>query len=305
MIVQLVEKRNLKRKLGTELENFPSTLRGEQGNYRMKLGYKGFTLIELLVVIAIIGILAAIILPVYASARKSAYRSADMSSMNQLRTALGLYRVDQGGIPPALLGYVTLYSGTSNVVPADQLQSALYPKRINSLSIFTPALDRVSGNPVNAQYEQPYWPNGPVGTTDSSQAYGPTSQVTHCDYTQTPPAMVASNYYSISGYDIAEVPQPGGQNKWELHYAPFWSYDAVPSTCDGTTGKGSATDSPRQLGYSDPPDSTVVTWDSFFRDYGANGQPLREKQDIVLFLAGDARPYDSLNVYQNSWQVMP
>ena len=62
----------------------------------------GFTLIELLVVIAIIAILAAIIFPVYAQAKKGAYKSSDLSNMNTLRTALQLYRTDQGCLPARL-----------------------------------------------------------------------------------------------------------------------------------------------------------------------------------------------------------
>ncbi len=102
----------------------------------------GFTLLELLTVIAIIALLSAITFPVYARAKDSANRNADMSNMNALRTALQVYRADQGGYPPALLGYVTLYQSgpnAGNVVPADQLKSYLYPKRVDSIRTFQPA----------------------------------------------------------------------------------------------------------------------------------------------------------------------
>jgi prepilin-type N-terminal cleavage/methylation domain-containing protein/prepilin-type processing-associated H-X9-DG protein len=45
---------------------------------------KGFTLIELLVVLAIIGILAAILFPVFARARENARRASCMSNMKQM-----------------------------------------------------------------------------------------------------------------------------------------------------------------------------------------------------------------------------
>lgn len=291
----------------------------------MNLAKKGFTLIELLVVIAIIGILAAIIVPVYSQARKSAYRNSDMSSMDQLRSALQLYKTDQGAYPPALLGYVTLYEDGSlpNMVPASQLQSALYPKRVNSLNTFQPALERSTGSNFNALGVNPVWPSGNLGgvgngacsPTDvgnntaaagcDAQRYGQSTPVAWCDPNDTTPNDVPTPayYYELSGYDVATVTTPSGPVN-ELHYSPWWTGFTVPDQCNPTDAGGSSSDSPRQLGYSDPPDTTVVTWDSWFRDY-QNGAPIHQKQDIVLFLGGDARPYDSANVAAQAWQVTP
>lgn len=54
---------------------------------------RGFTLIELLVVIAIIGILAAILFPVFSRARENARRASCMSNLKQL--ALGMMQYTQ------------------------------------------------------------------------------------------------------------------------------------------------------------------------------------------------------------------
>ena len=58
---------------------------------------RGFTLIELLVVIAIIAILAAILFPVFTSAKKTAHASACMSSMKQISLAHQLYMDNYNG----------------------------------------------------------------------------------------------------------------------------------------------------------------------------------------------------------------
>ena len=63
---------------------------------------RGFTLIELLVVIAIIGILAAMIFPVFARARESARQAVCMSNLKQLSLAMLMYAEDHsGGYVPA------------------------------------------------------------------------------------------------------------------------------------------------------------------------------------------------------------
>jgi len=55
---------------------------------------RGFTLIELLVVIAIIAILAAILFPVFAQAKASAKKAADLSNIKQIGTAAAIYQND-------------------------------------------------------------------------------------------------------------------------------------------------------------------------------------------------------------------
>jgi prepilin-type N-terminal cleavage/methylation domain-containing protein len=338
---------------------------------------KAFTLIELLTVIAIIAILAAIAFPVYSRVKDSAYRGSDSTNMGALATALNLYKVDQGGYPPQLLGYVTLYDpskppGENNVVPAGTAINFLYPRRVSSLETFRPTLDRPNQGSgpgpfdANTVYTTAFWPNkdsraaqtapyldlngdGVVDNTvvngyydddaRARQAFSISDQVTrtltYSDYTyavsqgQTPlvggetaPASgskitLPAYYYNVDGYDVATVPDGSGGTRTEIHYSLFWTrwgtgWEAAqspgPPPPSGNLiydGGGNGHDDPRQLGYADPPDSTVVTWNSFFRNYDDNGIPTRDKRDIVLFLGGGALSKDSRDVSDRSWRITP
>jgi prepilin-type N-terminal cleavage/methylation domain-containing protein/prepilin-type processing-associated H-X9-DG protein len=61
---------------------------------------RGFTLIELLVVIAIIGILAAMLFPVFARARESARKIQCLSNVKNIALAVNMYLTDYDRFPP-------------------------------------------------------------------------------------------------------------------------------------------------------------------------------------------------------------
>jgi prepilin-type N-terminal cleavage/methylation domain-containing protein/prepilin-type processing-associated H-X9-DG protein len=62
--------------------------------------HRGFTLIELLVVIAIIGILAAMLFPVFARARESARKIQCLSNVKNIALAINMYLTDYDRFPP-------------------------------------------------------------------------------------------------------------------------------------------------------------------------------------------------------------
>ncbi len=287
-----------------------------------------FTLIELLVVIAIIAILAGIIFPVFGRAKDSANRSSDLNKMNELRSALLLYQVDAGGYPPALLGFVNRYAtgpSAGSVVPADRLTGFLFPKRVSSLDVFRPIALR---DYKPADITTAVWPtadaravgaaplvdlngdgsiNAADDTANARQAYNPTNSVLVRPSAPVGPTNPMAEYYKISGYDVAELPTKSATPRWELRYTLFWSNYAIGQGAG--LGGGSSLDDPRQLGYADPPDNTVITWNSYYRDWirinATTVLPEASKRDIVLFLGGNARPYDSREAHLRSWRLIP
>lgn len=60
----------------------------------------GFTLVEILIVLAIIGILAAILFPVFASARESARAASCASNLKQIALGMQMYALDNSGRLP-------------------------------------------------------------------------------------------------------------------------------------------------------------------------------------------------------------
>lgn len=303
---------------------------------------RAFTLIELLTVIAIIAVLAAIILPVLARAKDNAYRNSDLTNMNAIRSALQLYRVDQGGYPPALLGYVTLYSSgpnVGNVIPADQLKGFLYPRRIDNINTLRPSYNRVPA----VQITSAVWPNadnravgsapmldldldGDIDANDdignARQAYAGNELVRRWDTNPASPTFgqcIDVALYRISGYDVSEIPVVGGA-RYELRYALAWSVWGYGNRADGcpnasapvpdpaANGLGSINDDPRQLIYEDPPEGTVITWNSYFRDWDRTSGtpvPFRAKRDLALMVGGAARPADSRDLHDRSWRHRP
>jgi general secretion pathway protein G len=60
---------------------------------------KGFTLVELLVVISLIGILASLLIVSLQGSQKSARDGRRKADLEQIRTALEMYRRDSGAYP--------------------------------------------------------------------------------------------------------------------------------------------------------------------------------------------------------------
>jgi len=108
---------------------------------RMKMYNKrhAFTLIELLVVIAIIGIIAAILFPVFAKAREKARQIVCASNLKQLSLAVGMYVEDNDEVLPNVTGgppgngvtsgwvYFTGFDTPTGTTNFDVTKGSLYP----------------------------------------------------------------------------------------------------------------------------------------------------------------------------------
>jgi len=266
---------------------------------------RGFTLVELLTVIAIIAILAAIIFPVAGTVRENARRSRCSSNLSQIFVALESYKQDFNAYPPVLGAYAVDQTGalTCN-------QNAAVP--FNAPMVRSPLRNYLRNDEIFL------CPNNPVDDKRAiTNAYYPAGhalagQPVRLD--PTDPSSPVVCFYRFDSYDIGRLPN----GAYELHYTLFWSNGNLNGVenqrNNNLTNYGNgyfdnpigpkSTDTPRQLGYRRPDPTTVVTWCSYHRSY-RSGQPVRAKNDLVLFLNGSVKPMDSAEVAQLPYHTRP
>jgi len=113
----------------------------------------GLTLIELLVVVAIAGLIAAILLPVFAGIREKGRRTACLSNMKQIALAMTAYAQDNEGFFPPLSTSHTDWAGSvySYVQAKDVFRcpSIQVPPSIEALPLGFDSRNRSEGYAMN------------------------------------------------------------------------------------------------------------------------------------------------------------
>jgi prepilin-type N-terminal cleavage/methylation domain-containing protein len=264
---------------------------------------RGFTLIELMTVIAIIAVLAAILFPLASSVREQARASDCMTKLHQLYVSARVYKDDEGGYPPALMGYAEAAgpNGDSTGVPLTDpgaqtpvqidraINGFLYSEQVRDASVFR-CPDNIRSGPadVTVAYFPPRpadWPAGAAWIGQELATLGCPSDAngTVDCFTDGPLAGKPKYYYTRDSYDVGPrigadgrpVSGADGAFVFDRHYSADW------------TGIKGATDLPIQLKYANPPgDRTLLaycTWHA--ATYGAG-------TITAINLAGSAKKLD-------------
>jgi len=229
----------------------------------------GFTLIELLTVIAIIGILAALIFPVAASAKKKANETKCISNMMQIYTGIKQFQLDEHRYPDFVAG-PALTDGAGNTIPLEKSTGLLNGKAV---ALFPEYLN----NSV-AVLKCPSSDNGASGAeyTTIEPVVDPADAYRYNNGTKV---------YKYSSYDWqdpkgSDYSATGG----EAHYSPSRMNNKADGALDDP-------DVQRQLVWRNPPADTVITWCSNHRDGDGKGPGNR---DLVLYLDGQVRRVQSI-----------
>lgn len=81
---------------------------------------RAFTLVEVLIVVVILGVLAAIVVPQFATASDDARVAAAYGSFREMREALELARINNGNRWPVDVGPGQVPNGTSRYIRVDE-----------------------------------------------------------------------------------------------------------------------------------------------------------------------------------------
>jgi len=212
----------------------------------------GFTLVEMLVVIAIIVALVAILFPVFSTAKHKATMTECTAQMQQLVTALKVYRHDYGKYPPR-----PTYNDVAGKYTGGF--TALYPDYVDTWDTLVCPGDR----DIDMKQDEA---KSRVYSSYNGRAEDPQSG----DWEFRVVGGVTQISYNYHGYDV---------DGWDLDTPETTTLPAWLSA-EGRSWR----QYPRLMNRS-APDYTLVTHCTFHRDFYNKDQ---DKLDIIIRLNGDA-----------------
>jgi prepilin-type N-terminal cleavage/methylation domain-containing protein len=220
---------------------------------------RGFTLIELLVVIAIIAILAAILFPVFATARESARRGTTISNMRQIYQGVTQYELDNRHYPeflfgPAINSGTGLPSAAGPYYTPEQVAGIVNGRLIGSDPEYAKKrlIKRIYSRSLYPEYIKDLGvftcPNNQIATTSSSTVTRNVSRYTRLAISGTgvvsflPTPGIATNlpFYAYDAYDASPtVTATGTLNNavFASRYATAW-WPVVSGSAPDADGSG-------------------------------------------------------------------
>jgi len=212
---------------------------------------------------AIIALLSAVIFPAASTVRVRAQESQVISNLKSLQASLNLYKQDEHGYPPTL-GPV--------VYPGSDLHAyaAMYPEWVR---------DQAAFHSPNNQLDNPdsLYPIDLAASTKANIA--PANPKDAAAFIQANPDYISGA--QMYGWDTMDGSVDKDTGQYVLHYSRYRTWDPNDD------------DYKRQLGYRNPPENTVVTWNDTFVDWGDAGSHTDDRGDLlVLYLDGTVKKYD-------------
>jgi prepilin-type N-terminal cleavage/methylation domain-containing protein len=270
----------------------------------LRSGHSAFTMIELLTVIAIIAILAAIIFPVFGTARESVRRGACISNMQKLSQAVKLYQLDNRRYPdylygPALLADGTIKSDTSPNAGLSMNQVANYVRA--TITPGTPAAEAGVIRNVQLAYRNSLFPeyindlsvykcpNNTEADTANTTAVGTAPKIVkgETDANGFTPNWAVRNrgFYKYDSYDAnPTITSPTAVNaaQYQVRYNRVWEALLDRTQLDALAPQRQQ-EYQNQLVFRDPSSDTYLTMCTFHVPKG---------KVIVLWLNGNAKVLD-------------
>ncbi|MDI9641193.1 prepilin-type N-terminal cleavage/methylation domain-containing protein [Kamptonema cortianum] len=280
----------------------------------MKLTTRAFTLIELLVVIAIIAILASILFPVFAQAKKAAKKTVSISNMNQLGKGVMIYLGDYDDTYPMTMETVsTGFPTTVSWWAVSSYQAALEPyigqKRGGMDNGKINGRDSIWFDPEDPDKSIPYmWgsytDNGYItGMTRTQTSIGEPSGTIYATLRE-------KEWHTVIGITLPATPPPNNDPFWSSEYFDMcldpWDPDDIPGhPFHWTTGLAMP---PCSLFPSEP---HCGTWDLQIDgrspELGNGNKPRYGRGQTYLFSDGHSRflPFEATykSPTNNMWDV--